>query len=92
MPKLQKKKILTYVDSIHSGELEIKDTLESCTFALYLDILLKIDAGGKRTTQLHDKQYDLDFAIISLQYMYICTCSNISISPVYGICISTDSI
>jgi hypothetical protein len=37
----------SYVDSIYPGELEIKDTTESSTSASYLDVLLKVDAGGK---------------------------------------------
>jgi hypothetical protein len=38
----------TYVYSIDTGELEIKDITESSTFVSCLDILLKKkDAGGK---------------------------------------------
>jgi hypothetical protein len=37
----------SYVDSIFPGELEIKDITESSCSASYLDILSKIDAGGK---------------------------------------------
>jgi hypothetical protein len=39
----------SYVDSIYPSELEIKDTTESSTSALYmyLDVLLNIDASGK---------------------------------------------
>lgn len=41
---MTRKKVFTiesYVDSIHSGELEVKDTTESESSVLYLDILLK---------------------------------------------------
>jgi hypothetical protein len=42
----------TSVDLIYANELEIKDTSECSTSALYLDILLKFDTNGKSTTQL----------------------------------------
>jgi hypothetical protein len=44
----------SYVDSEYPSELEIKDTTESSTSS----VLVKIDAGGKLTTQLYDKQGD----------------------------------
>jgi hypothetical protein len=52
----------SYVDSIYPSELEIKDTTESCTSVSYLNVLLKIDAGGKLTTQLYNKRDDFNFA------------------------------
>jgi hypothetical protein len=77
----------SYVDSIHPSELEIKDTTESSTSASYLDVLFHLDVGGKLTTQLYDK-YDkreyFDFAIANFPY----TCSNIPLSPAYGVYIS----
>jgi hypothetical protein len=42
--------------SIYPNELEMKDTTECSTSALYLDVLLKIDTNGKLATQLYDKQ------------------------------------
>jgi hypothetical protein len=74
----------SYVDSIYPSELEIKDTTESSTSASYLDALLNIDAGGKLSIQLYDKRDDLNFAIVNFPY----TCSNIPLSPAYGIYIS----
>ena len=65
-------------------ELEIKDTTESSTSASYLDVLLNIDVGGKLTTQLYDKRDDFDFAIVNFPYI----CSNIPLSPVYGVYLS----
>ena len=73
-----------YVDSIYPSELEIKDTTESATFASYLDILLKIDTDGKLRTQLYDKRDDFDFSIVNFPYL----CSNIPVSPAYGVYIS----
>jgi hypothetical protein len=74
----------SYVDSIYPSELEIKDTTESSTTALYLDVLFNIDAVGKLTTPLYDKRDDFNFAIVNFPY----TCSNIPLSPAYGVYIS----
>jgi hypothetical protein len=41
----------TYVNSIYSYEIEIKDTRECSISAMYLDIILKLDTNGKLTTQ-----------------------------------------
>jgi hypothetical protein len=76
----------SYVDSICPSELEIKDTKESSTSALYLDVLLNIDAGRKLTTQSYDKRDDFNFA--NVNFPYTCTCSNIPPSPAYGVYIS----
>ena len=67
------------------SELEIKGTTESSTSASYLDVLLNIDSGGKLKTQLYDKRDDFNFAIVNFPY----TCSNIPLSPAYGVYIST---
>jgi hypothetical protein len=74
----------SYVDYIYPSELEIKDTTESSTSASYLDVLLNIDAGGKLTTQLYDKRDDFNLTIVNFPY----TCSNIPLSPAYGVYIS----
>jgi len=74
----------SYVDLIYPSELEIKDTTESSTSASYLDILLKIDADGKLTTQLYDKRDDFNFSIVNFPHLY----SNIPLSPAYGVYIS----
>jgi hypothetical protein len=71
----------SYVDSIYPSELEIKDTIESSISASYLDGLMKIDAGEKLTAQLYDKRDDFNFAIVNFPY----TCSNIPLSPAYGV-------
>jgi hypothetical protein len=67
-------------------ELEIKDTTEPFTPALYLDALSNIDARGKVATQLYDKRDDFNFTIINLTYI----CSNTHLSPAHGVysCIS----
>jgi hypothetical protein len=60
-----------HVDPTYPRELEIKDTTESPTSASYLDILLKIDTGGKPTTLLYDKRDDFNFALSTPHTMYI---------------------
>jgi hypothetical protein len=74
----------SYVDSIYSNELEIKDTTECSTSASYLDVLLKLDTNGKLTTQLYDKRDDFNFSIVNFPYL----CINIPASPAYGVYIS----
>jgi hypothetical protein len=62
----------TYVDSIYTNELEIKDTTECSTSALYLDRLLKLDTNCKLTIQIYDKRDDLNVSIVNfLTYMYV---------------------
>ena len=65
-------------------KLEIKDTTESDKSASYLDILLNIDYNGRLTTSLYDKRDDFDFAIVNFPFL----CSNIPLSPAYGLYIS----
>ena len=74
----------SYVDSIYPSELELKDTTESSTSASYLDVLLEMNSDGKLTTQLYDKRDDFNFAIVNFPYL----CSNIPVSPAYGVYIS----
>jgi hypothetical protein len=50
----------------------------------FLDILLKLDTNGKLMTQFDDKRYDFYFSIVNIHFL----CSNIQISPAYGVYIS----
>jgi hypothetical protein len=75
-----------YVLLIYPDELEIKDTTESDKSASYLYILLNIDSNGRLTTSLYDKRDDFNFAIVN--FPFLCTCSNIPLSPAYGVYIS----
>jgi hypothetical protein len=68
----------------YPDELEIKDNTESDKSASYLDILLHIDSNGRLTTSLYDKHDDFDFAIVNFPFL----CSNIPLSPAYGLYIS----
>ena len=75
-----------YVHFIYLDELEIKDTIESESdkSASYLDILLNIDSNGRLKTSLYDKRDDFNFAIVNFPFL----CSNIPLSPAYGVYIS----
>jgi hypothetical protein len=75
-----------YVHLIYPDELEIKDTTESDKSASYLDILLNVDSNGRLKATIYDKRDDFDFAIVD--FPFLCTCSNIPLSPVYGVHIS----
>jgi hypothetical protein len=73
-----------YVHLIYPDELKIKDTTEFDKSASYLDILPNIDSNGRLTTTLFDKCNDFDFAIVNFPFL----CSNIPLSPAYGVYIS----
>jgi hypothetical protein len=61
-----------------------KYTTESDKSASYLDILFNIDSNGSLTTSLYDTRDDFDFAIFNFPFL----CSNIPLSPAYGVYIS----
>ena len=73
-----------YVHLIYPDELDIKDITESDRSASYLDILLNIDSNDRLTTPLYDKRDDFNFAIVNFPFL----CSNILLSPAYGVYIS----
>jgi hypothetical protein len=73
-----------YVHLIYPDELEIKDATEYDRSASYLDILLNIASNGRLTTSLYDKRDDFVFAIANLPFL----CSNIPLSPAYGMFVS----
>jgi hypothetical protein len=70
----------SYVYSIYSNELEIKDTTECSTSESYLDMSMNLDANDKLMTQLYDERNDFNFSI-----NFPDLCSNISSSFEYGI-------
>ena len=59
-------------------ELEIKDTTERHTSALYLDLLMSI---GQLHTSIYDKRDDFNFHITNFPFLS----SNIPTSPAYGV-------
>jgi hypothetical protein len=73
-----------YAHLIYPDELEIKDTTESDKSKSYLDIILNIESNGWLTISLYDKRDDFDFAIVNFPFL----CSNISLSPAYGVHVS----
>jgi hypothetical protein len=70
-----------YVHLIYPDELEMKDITGSDKYASYLDILLNIHSNGRTTFSLYDKRDDFDFAIVNFPFL----CSNIPLSPAYGV-------
>ena len=72
------------VKLIYPDKLDIKNTIKSDITASYLDILLSIDSNGRLTTTLYDKRDDFNFAIVNFPFL----CSNIPLSPAYGVYIS----
>ena len=51
---------------------------------MLVDILLNIDSNGRLTTTSYDKRDDFNFAIVNFPFL----CSNIPLSPAYGVYIS----
>lgn len=74
----------SYVNSIYSSELEIKDTTDSEISVSYLDVLVEKDVNGNLTTKLYDKRDDFNFSIVNFPYL----CSNLTSSPAYGVYVS----
>ena len=64
--------------SIHTCELEIKETMETAASSSYLDCYLYID-NGKLTTRLYDRRDDFNFPIVNFPFLS----SNISSAPAY---------
>ena len=59
----------TYVDSIYTGELKIKDTIESVLSVSYLDSSLKRDMGDNLRTKFYDKRDDFNLSIVNCPYL-----------------------
>ena len=55
-------------------ELEIKDTKERNTSAIYFDLLLSISRDGQLQTSIYDKRYDFHFHISNFPFLYYYTC------------------
>jgi len=73
---------------IYPPELEIKESTDTASFALFLDLYLELDDSGKLSTKIYDKRDDFNFKIINFLNM----CSNIPASPGYGVYISQSSL
>jgi hypothetical protein len=70
-----------YVHLIYPDELEIKDTTESDISSSYRDISISIDSNDRLITTLYDKRDGFNFAIDNYPFL----CSNIPLSPAYGV-------
>jgi hypothetical protein len=66
---------------IYPPELEMKETTDYTSF---LDLYLEFYDSGKLSTKIYDKRDDFNFKIINFPNM----CSNIPVSPAYGVYIS----
>ena len=69
---------------IYPLELEVKDTTDTASSALFLDLYLEFDDSGQLSTKIYDKRDDFNFKIIYFPNM----CGNIPASPAYGVYIS----
>ena len=73
-----------FVYSLYSIELDIKDTTDTDSSALYLDLHLEIDSEGRLRTKRYDKRDYFNFFIVNFPFIY----NNIPAVPAYGVYIS----
>jgi hypothetical protein len=66
---------------IYPPELEVKETTDTASSALFLDLYLEFDDSGQINTRIYDKRDDFNFKIINFPNM----CNNIPASPAYGV-------
>ena len=60
------------------------ETTDTASSASFLDIYLEFDDSGQLSTKIYDKGDDFNFKIINFPNI----CSNIPVSPAYGVYIS----
>ena len=75
---------MKFVDRIYLIELEMKDTIDTDSSALYLDLHLEFDIEGRLRAKLYYKRDDFNFLIVNFPFI----CSNIPAAPAYGVYIS----
>ena len=73
-----------FLQLIYPPELEVKETTDTASSASFLDLYLEFDDSGQIKTKIYDKLDDFNFKIINFPNM----CSNIPVSPAYGVYIS----
>ena len=73
-----------FLPLIYPPELEVKETTDTASSASFLDLYLEFDDSGQLSTKIYDKRDDFNFKIINFPNM----CSNIPVSPAYGVYIS----
>ena len=61
--------------------LEVKETTDTASSALFLDVYLEFDESG---TKIYDKRDEFNFKIVNFPNM----CSNIPDSPTFSVCTS----
>ena len=75
---------IDYINDIYPAELEIKDTTEGHSHSSYLDLSLSFSQTNHLQVKLYDKRDDFNFHIVNFPFL----CSNIPLSPAYGVYIS----
>jgi hypothetical protein len=73
-----------FLPLIYPPELEVNETTDTTSFALFLDLYLEFDDSDQISTNIYDKRDDFNFKIINFPNM----CSNIPASPADGVYIS----
>jgi hypothetical protein len=73
-----------FLPLIYPPELEVKETTDAASSVSFLDLCLEFDDSGQLSTNIYDKRDDFNFKIINIPNM----CSNILVSPAYGVYIS----
>jgi hypothetical protein len=64
--------------------LEVKETTDTASSALFLDVYLEFDESGQLSTKIYDKRDEFNFKIVNFPNM----CSNIPDSPTFSVCTS----
>ena len=70
-----------FLPLIYPPELKIKETTDTASSALFLDLYLEFDDNDQLSTNIYDKRDDFNFKIINFPNM----CSNIPVSSAYAI-------
>jgi hypothetical protein len=82
--KIHEARFAEFLPLIYPPELEVKETADTASSALFLDLYLEFDDSGQLSTKMYDKRDDFNFKIINFPNMS----SNIPASTAYGVYIS----
>ena len=56
-----------FLPLVYPPELEVKETTDTASCALFLDVSLAFDDSGQLSTNIYDKRDDINFKIINFQ-------------------------
>jgi hypothetical protein len=62
----EKSRFSEFLPLIYPPELEVKETTDTASSALFLNLYLEFDDSGQLSTAIYDKRDDFNFKIISL--------------------------